>query len=472
MDEARGPEDRIEQIVHEAEGGAQFEFNPAAWSAMEAKLDAVARVPFNWWKLLFPVAGTALLLTLLLWPIAASDLIERGGLATTESPAQEKQVEADQTENSNKTLSAKNDSDAERSNQNAGTTTAGKTESINSSSQSDNSNTGIIGDTDQSKQLADVNVVDQRLTADVDTNTAQGAVVTATDAGKQEAAQTTTRTNQTDIERFRAQVEKDIATVNNADKEPAISYFSLEKVDETKQEGEVTELSLQYQSDLILPEPELEPIVDSALYSEKSSEVQYFQKSRWAFSLALSADLSATGLEGFTDPGTMVGFGVEYYVSDKWSIQTGATLAVKKYTALGSEYATPDWISARPDDLLSASAVCTVIDIPINIRKYFQTRKGNTFFVSTGVSTYLMLREDYNYEYTEERPGWLPFWSFRNQNNHFFGILNLSVGYEKPLGKNFALGIEPFMKLPLTGIGEGRVRFLSFGTNIAIKLRK
>lgn len=440
MDEARGPEDRIEHIVREAEGGAQFEFNPAAWSAMEAKLDAAAPVPFAWWKILFPIAGTAILLALLLWPIAARDQVSAESTLAANREAKEQPVDKPDTqeipEESSSSATSKTDPTPEISNETS------------------------VADENQKKEDETSRAVSLRANERPE-STAQANNKEVAEAKKEEVAESYA---------YRASVEqKQEALANEPDSE-AQAYGGGE---DNLAAREVEMLSVSWHPDVLtFPQPVLVFELDSSVYAEEAPGTEYFQKSKWAFSAAVSADLSATGLEGFTDPGTMIGFGVEYYLADTWSIQTGATYAVKKYTALGSEYETPDWISARPDDLLSAIAKCTVIDIPFNIRKYFHTKKGKTFFASTGVSTYLMLREDYNYEYTEERPNWAPFWRYENRNNHFFGILNLSVGYETPLSKNLALGIEPFMKLPLTGIGEGRVRFLSFGTNIAIKLRK
>ncbi|GAB5522544.1 MAG: hypothetical protein Roseis2KO_04160 [Roseivirga sp.] len=454
MDEARGPEDRIEHIVREAEGGAQFKFNPAAWSAMEAKLDAAAPVPFAWWKILFPIAGTAILLTLLLWPIAARDTLENA-LAKDEV-VKEQVLDKGQPSTSNEakdnTTVSDNPAAEEQSFTPGPDTSTQASVADEGKDQPGRANASAPGKTNQ--------------------NSAESVRPEANKAAAEEVNRTVSNTNdvRSDAYAFRASVQPN--EVKETDQTSQKPQALGGNDDELIGQG-VEMLTVRWQPDVLMfPQPVLIFELDSSVYADEAPETEYFQKSKWAFSAAVSADLSATGLEGFTDPGTMVGFAVEYYLADTWSVQTGATYAIKKYTALGNEYETPEWISARPDDLLSAIAKCTVIDIPLNVRKYFHTKKGKTFFASSGVSTYLMLREDYNYEYTEERPNWEPFWRYENRNNHFLGILNLSVGYETRISKNLALGIEPFMKLPLTGIGEGRVRFLSFGSNIAIKLRK
>lgn len=432
MDEGREPKDRIEHIVRQAEEGAHFEFNPAAWSAMEQKLDDLEPMPFSVWKIIFPLTGVAVILMLLLWPISAQDrhMAEAENAVSTEVTT-EQASEAAKPANADEVPTEPEETGA---------------------------------NTNQEEQ-----VVEEARTITAADNVSQPAETTAQDQTTEEsksAAQepVTERKSSTN-----ARLVSPSRTVTLADNEETTPAGGNE---EGSAASGIELLSIYLDpSPMIFPEPDLVFEVDSSNFQEGEPE-EYFERSKWAFSAMVSLDMSATGLDGFTDPGTMFGLGVEYYFANSWSIQTGAAISVKKYRALGTEYETPGWIAARPDDFIEALANCLVIDLPLNLRKYFTTKKGRTFFVSTGVSSYLMLRETYEYEYTEDRPNWLPEWTIRNRNQHYFGILNLSFGFEKPLGKNLSLGIEPFAKLPLTGIGAGGVRFLSFGTNLAIRFRK
>ncbi len=191
----------------------------------------------------------------------------------------------------------------------------------------------------------------------------------------------------------------------------------------------------------------------------------------FTYGVMVSLDLSSTRLEGFTDPGTMVGLVGEYRINQNWAVQSGIAYATKIYSALGSEYQTPDWAFNAPNDFGEVLAKCLVIDIPINVKRYFTTQKGNQWFLAGGLSSYIMLREDYTYEYSPARPAWPITWRYENQNQHYFGILNVSGGIVKPLTKKINFQIEPFMKVPMTGIGQGKVKFLSFGTNLSFVLK-
>ena len=51
---------------------------------------------------------------------------------------------------------------------------------------------------------------------------------------------------------------------------------------------------------------------------------------------------------------------------------------------------------------------------------------------------------------------------------HYFSIMHLSGGITRPLGKIGDLRIEPYFKIPLTGLGSGKLPLLSTGIHLGI----
>ena len=81
-----------------------------------------------------------------------------------------------------------------------------------------------------------------------------------------------------------------------------------------------------------------------------------------------------------------------------------------------------------------------------------------------------MLSEDYSYEYEYNyNPDLITSWSVKNENQHFLSIYNLSVGYQRALGAQWFIEIEPFIKAPLAGVGFGEVDLWSTGSYFSIK---
>jgi hypothetical protein len=94
----------------------------------------------------------------------------------------------------------------------------------------------------------------------------------------------------------------------------------------------------------------------------------------------------------------------------------------------------------------------------------------SAFTLNTGLSSYFMLSEDYHYYYhgSSYRKPYSKTWQVKNQNRHLFSIYNLSGLYSHRLTSAMAWGIEPFIKVPLAGVGAGRVKLASGGVAFSL----
>ncbi|OEK07498.1 outer membrane beta-barrel protein [Roseivirga misakiensis] len=472
--------DPLDQLAREAAEGAQFEFNPAAWNAMEAKLAPPKRV-VPWWKIGGGLGAIALIIFLVFRPTGESrDVLNENGATEKNSQKIEDSRAADpKTDNKSEAIQGTNDNQAP-TDQVAGTTSEQSddngTADENTQQGEANRNKTIQIDEKAAKPLdIDIapNKVDDKSVTSSDNQTSKNNAAGEENGNVQEQIETNSATNSNNV------------TSKNSEKEGVnppteVNYYDLAQPNAVndsivKREADLDGVSFETITPEWFPpkylfDQSIKPMtLDSGNF--KTPEVDSMQLKKWSFGVMVSLDLSATGLDGFTKPGNMFGLVAEYRFADNWTIQSGLTYAVKRYSALGSEYNTSSWPGGRSDNLVRAEALCFVIDIPINLRRYFQLKNGNQWYVGGGLSTYLMLREDYDYEYTRPSPNWAPTSQVKGENNHLLGIANFSVGYETGISKKFKLGIEPFMKLPLTGIGQGEVKFLSFGTNLVIKLK-
>lgn len=455
MDEAKKNGDGLEQLAREAAEGAQFEFNPSAWSAMEQKLDAPKK-GFFWWRLGGGLGVLAVIILLIvLWPNGTdqSDSASKAAIEEKSIPEQnegtEKITDADEKKDSSLTSAESAETNSETQ----------KSEEVEQGANDTSLKPVLQNPATSQNQALDLKASskrDEELSNALSEAKNNGETLNAQRIGPVRVSETSNRAS----------------TVSYFDPSQPIGITdSIGSQMASLYEIGVETLALRWVPRVFLFDQSIKPMtLDSSYYRTADLDsLQTFK--RWSFGALVSLDLSATGLDGFTDPGTMIGLLAEYRISKKWSIQSGLNYSVKNYSALGPEYDTSTWPGGRSDNLVSAIARCLVLDIPINLRRYFPGKKGNQWFVSSGVSTYLMLSEDYNYEYATQNPNWSPTGQIRGENNHFFGIANFSVGYETPISKKLGLAFEPFMKLPLTGIGQGKVKFLSFGANVAIKLR-
>ncbi len=214
------------------------------------------------------------------------------------------------------------------------------------------------------------------------------------------------------------------------------------------------------------------PLINSEDDDEKEELPTPFN--RWSFGVTLAPDFTTVGqLSEFTKPGIDFGISAEYFILRRLSITTGAILTRKLYNTTDlSEYTIPAGFWNGNDGPNEIAANCKVIDIPLNIRYRLREGTRTSLFVSAGISSYLMLTEryDYNYDYGTVGNGNRPEgWEVANENNHFFGVYNLSVGINRRVTDKISIEAEPFLKNSLGGVGWGQVRLKSTGILFHIK---
>jgi hypothetical protein len=184
-----------------------------------------------------------------------------------------------------------------------------------------------------------------------------------------------------------------------------------------------------------------------------------------ALSFVASPDVNS--VKGFSQNkvGTNAGLLLTVGVARKWSVTTGAIYADKPYLTDFANYATTYKFSTNPQ---SVSASCVVLDIPINVGYQVYNKGVNKFSLGTGLSSYFMLRENYTFNYAGGYPGGPATYNVRNRNQHIMGVLNLNATYQREISSKFGVAVQPYYKIPLTGIGVGQVNLKSAGVAVGV----
>ncbi|OKS87164.1 hypothetical protein [Mucilaginibacter polytrichastri] len=161
--------------------------------------------------------------------------------------------------------------------------------------------------------------------------------------------------------------------------------------------------------------------------------------------------------------GTTSGLMLSVGLTHRLTVSMGAMYSKKPYMASFSQYNTTFQFKDNPTNVY---ADCRVLDIPINIDYRLYSKGRNLFAVGTGISSYFMLRENYHFDYTGT-PGPSDY-NISNQNQHIFGVLNINATYQRRINEKFGLNVQPYMKLPLTNIGYGKVDLQSTGVAVGV----
>jgi hypothetical protein len=188
------------------------------------------------------------------------------------------------------------------------------------------------------------------------------------------------------------------------------------------------------------------------------------------FGVIGAPDLSKVKFQSTKGVGTTLGVLLGYSFNDRWAIESGVYLDQKKYYS-NAEYFSKEGYTAYPGNtLLNVNGTCKMLEIPLNLRYNFSKSERMKWFATAGFSTYLMFNENYtgNYEGTATGYVWSKPWGISKPSQYWFSIVNISAGFEQHIGKIGNLRIEPYLRLPLSGIGTGRLPIMSAGLNIGI----
>ncbi|MEO7767007.1 MAG: hypothetical protein ABIS01_06255 [Ferruginibacter sp.] len=185
---------------------------------------------------------------------------------------------------------------------------------------------------------------------------------------------------------------------------------------------------------------------------------------KFAITLSAGPDLSFVGLD---DPGKTrmtFGGGLSYKISNRITVSSGFYISKKIYSAQPSDYHPPKGYWTNYADLQRVDADCNVYEIPLAASYHFKQSKKHNWFAGIGFSSFIMKRETYNYFYKDQwgRPTYKK-WTIQNQNKHYLSVLTISGGYQYRVNRNFSILAAPYLKLPLSGIGFGKIKLNSSG---------
>lgn len=190
-------------------------------------------------------------------------------------------------------------------------------------------------------------------------------------------------------------------------------------------------------------------------------------------SVSAGPDVSQVGDNKIGKTRLVTGLGLSYVIKNRFSINTGFYSARKIYSAKPADYkAPPEFYQSYPY-LEKVDANCRVFEIPLSVAYHFGKKENSKWFVSAGVSSFLMNEEGYNYfyKYTPTGNTYTNFWKVKNENAHYFTVGTLSAGYKRNIGKNFFVAAEPYLKVPFSGVGYGKVKLNSGGVLFTVGMK-
>jgi len=196
-----------------------------------------------------------------------------------------------------------------------------------------------------------------------------------------------------------------------------------------------------------------------------SAKTQASFKPRFAGGVIGAQDINGAGSFKQGKIGSKAGLVFAAGVSQKLTISTGAVYSSTPYSAGYDSFTLPYQPKASP---VSLTANCQMLDIPINIGYQVYNQGKNMISLGTGLSSYIMLQQDYNFVYSGSSGIAPKDYSVPNSSSYLFKILNLNATYERQISSKAGITIQPYLKLPLADIGYSQVKLQTTGIAVGL----
>ena len=199
---------------------------------------------------------------------------------------------------------------------------------------------------------------------------------------------------------------------------------------------------------------------------KNSIQVKAFKKYFYAAALA-GPDFSTVRFQNTSNSGLSFGIMAGYQVSKNISVEMGVLADRKNYFSSGKYFDKRSVRLSNPDDKIqSVNGIGSLIEVPLTVRLNVYNKGRNTLFVTTGLSSYFMKKE--KYELAIQHVNGLEKIDADNDDwcANLFSLLHVSAGYQYRLNTHNTVQMEPYFKVPFSGIGKSALPITSGGVYI------
>ncbi|MEP6466108.1 MAG: outer membrane beta-barrel protein [Parafilimonas sp.] len=173
--------------------------------------------------------------------------------------------------------------------------------------------------------------------------------------------------------------------------------------------------------------------------------------------------------QGFKKAGFNIGLVAGYKLNNTISVEAGIVYKNKYYFSDG-KYFNVNKNTSMPAGMkiISLNGSSNVLEIPVDIKYTVAHTKKSAVFAAAGISSYILLKENNNYNGSLNGVQEDLKRSYKNVSTGLFSSVDVSAGYEHTIGKQNTLRIRPYVQIPLKGMGVGKMQVMSTGINIAL----
>ena len=222
---------------------------------------------------------------------------------------------------------------------------------------------------------------------------------------------------------------------------------------------------------IALKRPELEQLDLDELVLPPSPRVLSTQSTWSKFGVGLFAaqELTSVAMSNHMRMGSRFGAQFHYKPFKQWSLELGVSYAHKSYMAPDAEM--QNTLGLFIDDVLPSQTdgECDMIEVPLTL-SFLPNGHGQAGpFVSGGVVSYRIFKEEMVFHYNEPTiqvgEATVP-----DAVNAIFGSAHLQVGYRFVPKRGPSWRVGPYLQVPMTMVGSGKLPIYSGGLQLEVEL--
>jgi hypothetical protein len=174
--------------------------------------------------------------------------------------------------------------------------------------------------------------------------------------------------------------------------------------------------------------------------------------------------------QGLKKTGFSLGVIAGYRLKNRVALEAGLLFAKKPYYSAGQFFNADKISGSMPQgmQILSLEGCNYAWEVPVKVKYDFFQRGNSSFFSSAGITSYIMTNEKNDYLVSVNGVQQTMISSYSNKSRSFAATLDISAGYEHKIGRGKYFRIEPYIQIPLKGMGVGAMQMTSTGLRVGV----
>lgn len=187
------------------------------------------------------------------------------------------------------------------------------------------------------------------------------------------------------------------------------------------------------------------------------------------FGIMAGPQFSQVKAQGFSKTGFDAGVFAGYRFNNRIAVEGGALYASRYYFSEGKYFDMLKAAAFMPSNmqLVNLKSRTNILEIQAKMKFDIISGRKSNWFVSPGISSYILTKETNDYVAMVSGQQQKLHGVYNDNHGYLLSAFSISFGNEFKIGKHAALRIEPYLQLPLKGMGIGLMPVSAAGLHLA-----